>query len=137
MPVALNNTSEMIDPNTFKIQRQMINNQWRHTIKIKDLFDEDTTHELVNQLCQSAITQLRKIQQIESSRKDVLDDDEKEYYFSKIDELVDSFDCLTDDEMDIDDLETEFNGVLSDLYDLGDTKIRLKGNQLQKFLFVD
>ena len=112
--------------------------QWRHTVKLKHLFTDEPTHEAIDVLCRSTVTQLRSIATAENSRRDQKDDTERDYLIERLESLADSFNGLIGavEGETIQDREDEFNYQLCELHDLGDTKIELRDGGLQKFLWV-
>ncbi|MCZ2129209.1 MAG: hypothetical protein LC109_02970 [Bacteroidia bacterium] len=121
-------------------------NKWRNVIVIKHLFQDKTTPELIIQLCDSILIQLKKIQEQEA--KSNLTETEKWNIDSRIEDILGNFQFLKDFATgDIPQSEWEdynfngdyqemFNGYLSELYDLGDERVMTTKNTLEKFLWV-
>lgn len=102
------------------------NKKWKHHIKIKHLFEDETTPELVVKLCDELVKQLKPILD-----KYATSDDEDDIYY-ELELHVDNFEFLRSladgsieekawSEYGFDgDFEEEFNGYLSQLYDFAD-----------------
>jgi hypothetical protein len=122
-------------------------NNWRNTISIKNLFEDETTPELIVKLCDSLIIQLEKINKKESRSN--LTADEKYNISSKIEDIVSNFQFLKEladgsipenewNNYDFDgDYKDLFNGYFSDVYDLGDERVLTTNNIQEKFMWVD
>jgi len=122
-------------------------NKWRNEIKVKHLFEDDVTPELVVTLCDTILVQLKKIQEKEAKRN--LVEDSKNHIDSEIDELLGHFEFLRDladgtipedewNDYSFDgDYEQWFNDYMSQLYDLGDTRVLNASNVLEKFMWID
>lgn len=122
-------------------------NKWRNKISIKNLFEDDTTPELTAKLCETLISQLRKIQAREQKKN--LTEDSLNHVDSELEELVGHFEFLRDlatgeipesewKEYDFNgDFEEWFNDYMSQVYDLGDTRVLTTGNVLEKFIWID
>ncbi len=121
--------------------------KWRNTIKIKHLFQDHATPELVTELCKSLISQLHFIQKREAASN--LTDDEKYNIDTKLEESIDHFEFLRDlangtipesewKDYDFDgDHEEMFNDYLTELYDIGDERVRTKQDILEKFIWIE
>lgn len=100
--------------------------KWKHKIKIKHLFEENTTPELIITLCNELIRQLTPIME----KYGTSDDGDDIYY--NLEMCVDNFEHLknlANDSISKDtwaeygfmgDFEEEFNDMLSLLYDVAD-----------------
>ena len=100
------------------------NRLWQHKIKIKHLFESETTPELVIKICTELNTQLEKIKKKYENKNDGI--------YEELEINIDNFEFLkhladgTIPEQDwadysfYGDFEKEFNGYLSQLYDLAD-----------------
>lgn len=124
-----------------------ISSKWRNVITVKNLFEDETTPELITKLCDTILVQLKKIKEKEA--KSNLTDDEKYDIDSKIEELIGHFDFLKDlatgtiaesewDNYSFDgDFEKWFNDYLEQLYDLGDERVLNTNNVLEKFIWIE
>lgn len=109
-------------------------NKWKHKIRIKHLFEDKTTPELIVKLCAELEKQLKPINKIYETS------DDGDYVYYQLEECIDNFEFLkhladgTIPEIEWKDygfdgdFEEEFNGYLSQLYDLADT---------DKFIWID
>lgn len=112
---------------------------WRHKIRIKHLFEGESTHELIDRLCQHAVKEIKGVIENEELRRDQKDDVERGYFISRLQNLESDFDVnigAGEDET-VEDRQAQFNYMLSELYDVGDTKIELRDGSLQKFCWID
>jgi hypothetical protein len=122
-------------------------NKWRNSIKVKHLFNDAVTPELIIILCNSILSQLKSIQKKEAKLN--LTDDSKNHINDEIEELLGHFQFLKDfatgdipesewDDYHFDgDYEQWFNDYFSQLYDLGDTRVVTTNNICEKFMWVD
>jgi len=124
-------------------------NNWKYKIKIKHLFKNETTPELIIILCNSLINQLNRIK--ESIQKPInnIVEDEIDCFSNNIEEIVDSFtflkklanNSIPESDWDVysfdGDFESEFNMILSSLYDLADTRILSKNDVQEKFIWIE
>lgn len=103
---------------------------WKHKIKIKHLFTDDTTPELIITLCDELVRQLTPIKnKYESS-----DGEDDNFIYYELEDIIDNFLFLKElatnkivesewDEYSFDgDFESLFNEYLGSLYDLADYK---------------
>ena len=121
-------------------------NNWKYTIKIKHLFEDDTTPVLVSTLCESLCKQLSDIKD-KVKDSDIAEDD-KNTVLDTIEAVEDNFEFLNnlatesipktewDDYNFYGDFEEEFNGYLTELYDLGDMRVELESGDTEKFIFI-
>lgn len=121
--------------------------KWRYKIQIKHLFQDETTPELVAEICTSLVYQLNHIKEKIEKSTDI-DGDDLMYMCDELEMNVDNFDFLRkmatqeipEDEWEDynfnGDFEEEFNGYLSQLYDLGDERITLKNGTIEKFMWI-
>ena len=100
--------------------------EWKHKIRIKHLFTTDATPELIVKLCSELITQLSPILGTYETSGDEVDADS---IFYELEDIIDFLEDLRDDALEnynLEDefynkeLESEFNSVMEDLYNLGD-----------------
>jgi len=134
-----------------------VSNNWRNTVKIKHLFsDDETSPELIIEICDILIPQLEAIKEKEESGN--LTEDSKSDIDDKLFELIDHFGFLKnlaegaitestsehripEDEWDNysfdGNFEQWFNDYLSELYDLGDERVDNKHNIREKFLWIE
>ena len=125
-----------------------ISNNWRYKINIKHLFEDRTTPQLIVTLCNSLIPQLKVVNK-NVEKATLIDEDEKYYFTDKLEEIVDDLEFLQQladgsikkaewDNYGFEgDLEDKFNYSFNCIYDLGDTRILLKSNISEKFLWVE
>jgi len=110
---------------------------WKYKIKIKDQFEDETTPELIVKLSGSLATQLKIIKnRVEKNENDMLS--------YELEMNIDNFEHLGrlasgdikeeawEDFNFYGDFEGEFNGYLSQLYDLGDEYL----TNNEKFLWI-
>lgn len=122
-------------------------NKWKYTIKVKDLFEDDTTEEVIISCCERMISELQKVtKEVEKSN---LIDDEKDDLGWELVELISNFEFLKDlasgeieesewDNYSFDgDFEQWFNDYLEQAYDLGDRRVVTKDNVQEKFMFIN
>lgn len=119
---------------------------WKYKIEIKHLFSEDTTPEIVAELCTILVSKLDKI--LEKSQKSNISEDSIDEFWYELEEVKDNFDFLRqladgsikeEDWKDYSfegDFESWFNDYLEQLYDIGDIKIMLKNGTKEKLLWV-
>lgn len=119
---------------------------WKYKIEIKHLFSEDTTPELITQLCAILVPKINKI--LDNSQNSNISEDSIDEFWYELEEIKDNFDFLRqladgsikeDDWEDYSfggDFESWFNDYLEQLYDIGDTKIALKNGTKEKLLWV-
>lgn len=126
----------------------MENQNWKYEVTgVKELFEDETTPELIIKLCSHIIPQLTKIaNSVENSN---IDDGEKYLHSAELEELADNFAFLKeladgtikkedwDDYSFEGDFEGWFNDYLSQLYDIGDYRVRLKNGDTQKFIWLE
>lgn len=122
-------------------------NKWLYTIKIKDDFEDETTPELIVKLCSILEYKLNKVKG--SVEKSSLKEDEIDYICQELEETADNFTFLKhladgtipeddwDDYSFYGDFEEDFNGYLSQLYDLADKRVTDKRGVTHKFLFLE
>ena len=111
-------------------------NQWRYKISIKDQFEDESTLELIKELCGKLTNQLKTIRnKIIEISKSKIDDDERYYFTDKLDECIDNFEWLSTQDGAVYDLERDFNGYLEELYDISDSRIII-GNVSYKFIWI-
>jgi len=122
-------------------------NKWKYSINIKDSFKDETTPELVAELCEKLISQLNKIK--EKVAKSNLTEDEKYEKGEEIDDLIGQFEFTRDlangtisesewDNYEFDgDFEQLFNDYMSELYDLGDKRVLNVNDEIEKFIWVN
>lgn len=122
-----------------------VSNRWRHHIKIKDMFTEETTPELIVKLCDALIPQIDRI--IKTEDNGMLID--SGHYIEQLEESKDHFEFLrsladgsipesefADYSFD-GDYEDWFNGYLNDLYNIGDARVVTKlSNVQEKFIWI-
>ena len=119
---------------------------WKYKIEIKHLFSEDTTPELVTQLCAILVSKINKI--LDNSQNSNISEDSIDEFWYELEEVKDNFDFLrqlADGSIEEDDwedysfdgdFESLFNSYLEQLYDIGDIKISLKNGTKEKLLWV-
>ena len=119
---------------------------WRYKIHIKHLFKDETTPELVAEICASLVYQLKHIKERVENSTDI--DGDAFFICDELEMNTDNFDFLRkmatqeipedkwDDYSFNGDFEEEFNGYLNQLYDLGDERIRLKNGLIEKFIWI-
>lgn len=108
-----------------------MNSNWLYTITLPISNDENWNAQ--KNLCNAAIKELKRIiplidqSQIEG----------KEHYFGALGNMVTDFEMrlLDVEDMDIEDSIEECNYLLENLYDIGDSKVKLNG-ELRKFICV-
>ena len=120
--------------------------KWKYKIEIKHLFSEDTTPELILELCTKLARDLSKILETTDTSnitKDSIDD-----FWYELEECRDNFDFLRQlangsinksewEDYSFDgDFESWFNDYLEQLYDVADTKITLKNGDVEKLLWI-
>lgn len=125
----------------------IISPNWRYKINIKNQFEDETTPELIITLCTSLVKQLNSIKTklVESDR---IDEDDKYNFEDKLSDEIGNWEHLmhlADGTIQKDrwcdycfsgDFQYEFNGYLSQLYDLADERILLKNNISEKFIWI-
>lgn len=101
--------------------------QWKHKIKIKHLFEDETSKELIVKLCNELLRQLNPILKIYETS------DDGDTIFYELETCVDNFEFLKNladgtiksknwDSYGFDgDFQEFFNDYLNQLYDLGDS----------------
>jgi hypothetical protein len=121
-------------------------NKWRRNIKIKHLYQTETTPENIIELCDSLGNQLYRIKQTE--QKSNLTQDEKNHVSNRLEELIDHFSFLksfaTGDIPESEwadygfdgDYEDWFNGYLTELYDLADERVMTTNGVSEKFIWI-
>ena len=121
-------------------------NNWKYKIRIKHLFEDETTPELTVKLCKALLVQLDKIK--DRVEKSNLTEDDKWHINSELEMIIDSFSFIKDlangtipkedwDEYSFSgDFEGEFNGCLSGLYDLADERVLTNGDVSEKFMWI-
>jgi len=122
-------------------------NKWRNSISIKNQFQDETTPELITQLCSSLVKQLNKIKAREENGN--LTDDGIYYVVDELDRIIDNFDFLckiNDGTISKNDfhlyeyaphkLEEWFNGYMDELYNLAGERVITKDNVLEKFIWI-
>lgn len=119
---------------------------WKYKIEIKHLFSEDTTPEIIIELCTIIVSKLDKI--LEKSQNSNISEDSIDEFWYELEGVKDNFDFLRqladgsieeDDWKDYSfegDFESWFNDYLEQLYDIGDIKIMLKNGTKEKLLWV-
>jgi len=133
-----------------------VSNKWRNSIKIKHLFEDDTTPELIVTICDSLIGQIKSIR--EKEKKGNLTQDSKDDIDDKLFEVLDHFEFLKNlaegaiegneseqripeeewDNYSFDgNFEQWFNDYLSELYDLGDERVDNTHNIREKFIWIE
>lgn len=99
---------------------------WKHSVRIKHLFKPNTTPELIVKLCSELISQLNPILNIYETS----DEDGADSIFYKLESIITELESLRDDALEnfnLEDefynqeLEDQFNYIMVDLYDLGDS----------------
>jgi hypothetical protein len=118
---------------------------WLYTIKIKHLFEDETTKELIIKLCTSLEKQLLKIVNSDSINKILNNEDN----IVELRIIIDNFNFLkklADGTIKNEDwwqfsfdgeFEEWFNEYLEQLFDLGDNVCYLKHNELSsKFIWI-
>lgn len=122
-------------------------NTWKYRIAIKHLFASKTTPALIISLCNTLESQLKAIR--EKINNSNLADDEKDDKGMRLEEVQANFIFLREladssipqsewRQYDFDgDYEALFNGYLSELYDIGDERVRNNKGQLQKFIWIE
>jgi len=122
-------------------------NKWRNSMKVKYLFTDDSSPETIATLCTTIIGHLNRIKAKES--KSNLTEDSKHHVDNELDELIGHFEFLSDlatgkitekewGNYNFDgDFEQWFNDYMSQVYDLGDTKVLTTGNIQEKFMWID
>lgn len=118
---------------------RLVTHEWRHRINVKSLFTNETTHESIDKLCSAVVAKLNLVIKAESSRRDQKDGDERDYFVGQLENVRESFDMMegAGEDETVDERQDNFNYILSELYDIGDMKIELRGGGLQKFLWVN
>lgn len=119
---------------------------WKYEIKIKHLFSENTTPELIVELCTKLVVELDRILvkcQSSNISEEYLDD-----FWYELEECRDNFDFLRQladgsinksewEDYSFDgDYESSFNDYLEQLYNVADTKITLKNGEVNKLLWI-
>lgn len=137
MPEKLNHTEEMLDPRVFDHYHRTKNQNWLFTVEIKSFFHEPTTIEGMEKLCRQAMAEMKRVQKAVDGMTVSIDADEREYYHNNLEELHDGFEWVLEAGGTEDEMQENFNYILDDLYNLGDTKMVLKDNTLRKFLWVN
>ena len=122
--------------------------QWRYKINIKDKLSDETTPELIIELCNHIIPQLENLRDM-IEKDNLVNQDEKDHFDNKLFDVIDQFEFLrsladgTIDEKDWHnysfdgDFEEWFNDRLNELYDVADERILLKTDVSEKFLWID
>lgn len=137
MPEFTNNTEEMLDPNIISQHLRMVNQTWRHKMKIAPFLKAENSFENTFAMCRYIVGRLNRIIEVEQRWQDKVEG-ETAYYVNKLVGLRDEFDYHSTRDatkVGLDELIEEVDDQLTELYDLADTKIRLKTG-LQKFLWV-
>lgn len=123
-------------------------NNWRYKISIKSNFEDEVTPELVISLSALICSELESVKKKLSSDKQAMADDKYDL-MDKINDLIDNFEFARDlangtigeDEWDNysfdGDFEVLMNDYITQLYDVADERIMLKGGILEKFLWVE
>ncbi len=125
----------------------MENQNWKYKVTgVKTMFEDKTTPELIIKLCSHIVPQLTKI--VTSVENSNIDEDEKYLHSNELEELADNFTFLKeladgtikeeywDDYSFEGDFEGWFNDYLSQLYDIGDYRVKLKNGDTQKFIWI-
>jgi hypothetical protein len=119
---------------------------WKYKIKIKDKFENETTPELVAELCKIISGELGVI--LDKSQNSNITQDSIDDFWYDLEGCQDNFDFLlkladgTIEESEWEnysfdgDFEREFNGYLEELYDIGDRRVTLKNNAVEKLLWI-
>lgn len=122
-------------------------NKWRNSIKVKHLFTDDSSPEAIATLCATMVSHLKRVKSREA--KSNLTEDSKNHVDSELDELIGHFEFLGDlatgkipetewNNYSFDgDFEEWFNDYMSQVYDLGDTRVMTTGNVQEKFMWID
>jgi hypothetical protein len=123
--------------------------EWRNKITIKEKFEDETTPELVEDLCISLIIQLNNIKTRELQNKiNPVSEEIQNLIVDSLDECIDHFEFLQQlsngsipedkfDDYGFDgDHEEMFNSYLQELYDLGDKAVATITGKIQKFIWV-
>ena len=99
---------------------------WKHSVYIKHLFKTDTTPELIVKLCSELITQLSTI----LGKYETSDEDGADIIYYDLEDIITEWENLRDDALEnfnLEDefynqeLEDQFNSIMNDLYNLGDS----------------
>lgn len=135
MPIQLNHTAEMLDPNTFAVHAKMKTSSWRHRIQIQDKFTDESTHESLDSLCEFAVKAINRVIAAEKAMTDA-DPVHQQTIIEYLEHDRDYLDGLIGDRGDIEGYEDEFNAALSNLYDTGDLRLEMKDGSLQKFMWI-
>lgn len=117
---------------------RMATNHWRHKIRLQEFFKDESTHEVIDSLCQRAVREIDAVIEDEKLRRDQKSENERDYFIKYLTEARDGFDGLIGAVKgeSVADRERSFNYILDKLFDVGDWKIELRGGGLQKFLWV-
>lgn len=119
---------------------------WKYKIEIKHLFSENTTPELVAELCTKLVKELTKI--LGTADASNISEDSIDDFWFELEEVKDNFDFLreladgsiTESEWENysfdGDFESWFNDYLEQLYDIADTKVTLKNGEINKLLWI-
>lgn len=121
-------------------------NNWKYQIQIKDRFEDESSPELIIELCNRLVLQLDVV--LANIEKDLLEEDIDRVWqeleverdnFEHLRNLVDG--TIPEDEWDDygydGDYETEFNNYFNQLYDVGDTRVVTKQNVSEKFIWIN
>lgn len=123
-----------------------MNNNWKYTVKIKHLFEDETTTELIKTLCKELNRQLEIIKN--KTQNSNITEDDQDRVFEELEMLIDNFDFLRqfadgtiekttwEDYSFYGDFEEQFNGYLEQLYDLADTRVEVRQGGTEKFIAI-
>ena len=110
---------------------------WKYSIDIKSKFTQDSDNNIIKNLSQDLIQQLNKIKSSLPVSKFKADE------INCIDEILDNILCdlfdlieLCDNDTDPDENETIFNDILSDLYDIADSKFVTNSGETEKLIWI-
>jgi len=119
--------------------------KWKYSIKVKHLFEDETTTELIIKLCLCLSPQFKSLK--DKIEKSNILSDNKDLIIEELERIEDNFDFtrkLADGSIPKNewanysfngDFEEEFNGNLSELYDLGDERV-MTTIGLEKFICI-
>lgn len=123
-----------------------MNEKWLYKISIKHLFEDETTPELIDKICSLLVKQLTVVKEkLENSK---IKEHIKDVLTEELEVSIDNFDFLrrlAAKEIEVKDwqhynfsgdFEEEFNGYLSQLYDLGDERVYLENGERHKFMWI-
>lgn len=137
MPV-IRHSSENKVAHALATHGRMATSEWRHKIVLQKYFKDETTHGLIDSLCSLAERKINTVINSEMLRHDQKDANERDYFIKYLEQVRDGFNGFIGarDGESTEEREEGFNGLMSELYDIGDWKIELRDGSLQKFLWI-